>query len=209
MENVSCADVEDSWDQIGKRLRDARDRAELTVDDVVFRTRIPRTIVDALEAEDFSVFTSPTYAKSFLRQYSEFLNVDADPWLNALEPASYVSGESWQPMFAVGEDPVPPKRDGRKQEQESGSTAPSKLSALWVMLLTGALIVVVVKGYQVFEKKFAEDERPKPLAAPQEISATKQAPTVAQPKTADPVPPGEVKKEEEQTSVPRAIIVRD
>ena len=45
-----------------------------------------------LEAEDFSAFTSPVYARSFLAQYSDFLNVDAQPWLDALEPAAFIPG---------------------------------------------------------------------------------------------------------------------
>jgi cytoskeletal protein RodZ len=205
---VECAAVEESWDQIGSRLRNARDKAELTVDDVVFRTRIPRSIVEALEAEDFSVFTSPTYAKSFLRQYSEFLSVDADPWLDALEPASYVSGESWQPMFAAGESPASLKREGR--EPEAATSGPNKWSALWVMLLTAALVVAITKGYQVFDKKFGGDDAPKTVETPKQGTLEKKIHLPIPPaKVEESIPPEQAKKQEEASGAPRAIIVRD
>ncbi len=208
--------VEEIWDQIGTRLREAREKADMTVDDVVYRARIPRTVVDALEADDFSVFTSPTYAKSFLKQYSEFLKVDADPWLNALEPASYVSGESWQPMFAAGEVPPRPSRDPRRPEQEKSTqaTGPGKWSALWLMFLTAALVLAVIGGYQKFEEKFGKEELP-PIshAAPSVAPPEKKPPAIVQPPAAsaeaESLSPSEVKKEEERVSPPRAIIVRD
>ena len=60
--------VDELADQIGELLRQARENADLVVDDVVFQTRIPKSVVEALEAGDFSVFSSPTYARSFLSQ---------------------------------------------------------------------------------------------------------------------------------------------
>ena len=90
---VAASHVEDISDQIGERLRMAREKAGLGVDDIVYRTHMPRSVVLALESADFSVFSSPVYAKSFLYQYSEFLNVDACLWLDALEPAGFVARE--------------------------------------------------------------------------------------------------------------------
>lgn len=152
--------MEEVWDQIGRRLREAREAADLTADDIVFRTRIPKSVVEALEAENFSVFTSPTYAKSFLRQYSEYLGVDAEPWLDALEPASYVGGEAWQPMFSGGEPEHPvakrPVRDPRRNEQEF-TTKRNQWSAAWLMVVTAGLVIGVVKGYHFLEQKFGHE----------------------------------------------------
>lgn len=196
----------------------------LSVDDVVFRTRIPRSVVEALEAEDFSVFTSPTYAKSFLRQYSDFLKVDAEPWLDALVPASYVSGESWQPMFTGGEAALPvgkrAARDARQHEDEPASRS-NQRSAIWLMLLTAGLVFGAVKGYQFLDRKFGGDEHPKHAAtenakdtaatAPeqtQENTESQNAPTTAGEQssanhTAEPA------KTEPADHPPRAVIVRE
>jgi cytoskeleton protein RodZ len=199
--------VDESWVQIGKLLRESREKADLSVDDVVFRARIPRSVIEALEAEDFSVFTSPTYAKSFLRQYSDYLNVDAGQWLNALEPASYVSGEAWQPMFAGG-PPASTPRDSRRSPQESPSSSGNKWSTVWVMILTAGLVLALIGGYRKFEEQFGKDEsKPAPAAAaPAVVKAT--APSVAPPAAAA-SPAAEPKKEEAPVPAPRAIIVRD
>jgi len=216
--------VDEVWEQIGKRLREAREAADLAVDDIVFRTRIPRSVVEALEAEDFSVFTSPTYAKSFLRQYSEYLKVDADPWLNALEPASYVSGEAWQPMFSGGDPVLPvakrPVRDPRKKEQEPENGS-NQWSAAWLMILTAGLVIGAVKGYQFLDEKFGDEEPAQKVDA----SVTPSGKTSAAPtKEMESVPPGTPAtstgpdvshaaagetREETRGNPPRAVIVRE
>ncbi|WAC21667.1 helix-turn-helix domain-containing protein [Luteolibacter sp. SL250] len=216
--------MEEVWDQIGKRLRGAREAADLAVDDVVFRTRIPRSVVEALEADDFSVFTSPTYAKSFLRQYSEYLKVDAEPWLNALEPASYVSGEAWQPMFSGGE-PQPsaakrPVRDPRQKEREP-EPARNQWSAVWLMLLSAGLVIGVVKGYQFLDAKFGHEEPQQQaktrIAAPSEAATAPVKETEPSPQIPTSAPSRQdvsqaaagVPQEEPRANPPRALIIRE
>lgn len=55
----------------GKTLRAAREASGITVDDAVYLAKMPRAVVEALEADDLGFFTSPLYAGSFLRQYGE------------------------------------------------------------------------------------------------------------------------------------------
>lgn len=193
--------VEDISDQIGERLTKARETAGLTVEDVMFKTRIPRSVINALEAGDFSVFSSPTYAKSFLSQYSSFLNVDARLWLDALVPAAFIAGEIvlplWEAANPARDEPVSSPRE---------STTTGWASALTMMAATGMLVFVALKGYEFFEKRFGLE-----LAAPETTTVSPVAPQpavvppapVAKPETAarkageDPPPPP-----------PRAIIVR-
>jgi len=205
--------MEEDWDQIGKRLRNAREAADLVLDDVMHQTRIPRNILEALEAENFSIFTSPTYAKSFLRQYSEFLNVDAKPWLDALEPASYVRGEVLQPIFesASDDEPVAPQRRERRERNTADS---GSFSAVWLMVLSAVLVVGAVVAYQFLERKFEE-----PVQSESQVSEEKAQPVVTkarensvdQPVSSDPKPAQTPPSESAETStrVPRAIIVRD
>lgn len=209
--------VEDSWDQIGVRLKHAREKADLSVDDVVFRARIPRSVVEALEAEDFSVFTSPTYAKSFLRQYSEFLEVDADPWLNALEPAAYVSGDGI-PMYAGGEAAQAAKRSSSENRHSKSASEPvsgNRWSAVWVMFLTAALVISITKGYQTFEKKFGGESVPVKTEGPQETKPEQVATGNPQstPNTGETQPAPAVNPDPENpqppSPAPRAVIIRE
>jgi len=200
----------------------------LTVDDVVYTARIPRSVVEALEAEDFSVFTSPTYAKSFLRQYSDFLKVDAEPWLNALVPASYVSGTSWQPIFQTPPEPPPlakgQRKDGRRPEEVAPTGGSSGFSAVALLLLTIALVWGGVRGYRVFEEKFSHEvatalkpaeKRSAKHQEAKKVPASAETSVVGAPE-AKPVEPASVSHSAEHraetevpTMIPRAIIVRD
>jgi len=221
--------VEEPWDQIGRRLRESREEMSLSVDDVVHTTRIPRSVVEALEAEDFSVFTSPTYAKSFLRQYSDFLKVDAEPWLNALVPASYVSGTSWQPIFQTPPEPPPPAKGqgktGRHVEPIAPTGRSSGFSAVATLLLTVALVWGGVQGYRVFEEKFSHEVaaviNPAGKRPEKHHEGKKEAPAPAPEtpvantpgKTVEPVSADHSAEHRAETEVPvmipRAIIVRD
>ena len=62
---------------IGQQLQRAREKRDLSLQDVSHEIRIPHSTLSALEADDYTNFPDPSYAKSFLHQYSEFLKVDA------------------------------------------------------------------------------------------------------------------------------------
>ena len=147
------------YEQIGGQLKSAREAAGLDVDDVVFKTQIPKSVVEALEAENFSVFTSPVYAKSFLKQYSDFLHVDAEPWLNALEPGSFMPGGH---MGSLLDGPAPLDMVDEPAHEHRGGL----LSVLGLLTLSAALVVGAIKGYEFFERRFGtEDVRPMPVTS--------------------------------------------
>ena len=62
---------------IGQQLLAAREQRGLTVEDVAHQTRIHRDVVKRLEADEFSEFPNLMFVKSFLRIYSQFLDLDA------------------------------------------------------------------------------------------------------------------------------------
>ena len=142
-------------DQIGDQLRDARERAGLTAADVNFKTRLPLSVIAALEAGEFSEFASPTYAKSFLAQYSAFLNVDAKPWLDALEPADFVTAAFGRPVWEAPK----PIRELQVQPRVSSS---GWASALSVLAASAGLLYGAMKGYEYLENRF--DTEPKPAS---------------------------------------------
>ncbi|HVJ45653.1 MAG TPA: helix-turn-helix domain-containing protein [Luteolibacter sp.] len=198
-------------------MKHAREKADLSVDDVVFRARIPRSVVEALEAEDFAVFTSPTYAKSFLRQYSDFLEVDADRWLNALEPAAYVTGEGI-PVYVGGEPAQAPKRsssESRHPKVESDPVSGNRWSAVWVMFLTAGLVISITKGYQTFEKKFGGESVPVKTEGREETKPGQTAigdPSPSpNPTETQPAPAVNPQPENPQPPLPppRAVIIRE
>jgi cytoskeletal protein RodZ len=159
-----CAEIVDEFsDQIGGKLRQAREIAALSVDDVIFQTRIPRSVITALEAGDFSVFSSPTYAKSFLAQYSAFLRVEAGLWLDALQPADFISGENVTQLWKDNHE----KRTERRPEV---SPTGGWKSALGLLGLTCGVVFAAVKGYEFFDKRLGSETQPTAASPQEEIS---------------------------------------
>jgi cytoskeletal protein RodZ len=202
--------VEEFSDQIGERLQMAREKADLTVDDVVFKTRIPKSVVEALEAADFSVFSSPMYAKSFLSQYSDFLRVDAGLWLDALEPATFLGGEIVSPLWLASR---PEKKEVRVPERDQAPES-SWFSTFSMLAVSCCLIFAAVQGYQFFESRFgvevnASDFTKTPEAPPQGAAPAVTPTASAPPRTPDATAAVARKQEDEFAQPPpRAIIVR-
>lgn len=55
-----------------------REEKNLTVEQVAFETNISKKYIHALESEDFDVFPAEAYLLGFLRNYSEFLDLEYD-----------------------------------------------------------------------------------------------------------------------------------
>ncbi len=65
-------------ESIGEKLKTARETRGLSVDQIARETNIARRFVAALEEESFDVFPGEPYLLGFLRNYSDYLGLDAD-----------------------------------------------------------------------------------------------------------------------------------
>ncbi len=63
---------------IGTRLRSARERGSLTIEQAAQRLHIAPAILEALETEDFRSLGAPIYVKSYLGRYAELLGESAE-----------------------------------------------------------------------------------------------------------------------------------
>jgi cytoskeleton protein RodZ len=70
--------------KIGQSLQDARLAQGLDLADVEQQTMIRRKYLAALESERFDVLPGEAYARSFLREYADFLGLDPKPFLDQL-----------------------------------------------------------------------------------------------------------------------------
>lgn len=73
---------------IGQLLQKKRKQRGLTVADVANDTHIHAATIRGLEADDYSVFSSTSYARSFLLLYSRHLEVDAEEALHEFDCVS-------------------------------------------------------------------------------------------------------------------------
>jgi cytoskeleton protein RodZ len=188
-------------ESLGKKLRAAREASGITVDDAVYRAKLPRAVVEALEAEDFGFFTSPLYARSFLKQYGDYIGMDVTPWIDDLEPTSMIDGEAVEAFINISDSaPLPITR-----EKAKGSRGGGVMPLVWLIVIVGGMAWGSIKLFKEFDQKTSEDPEltqestppvPKPEKPPQTNGGAKPE-TDENPAAASPEQPR------------RAIIVRE
>lgn len=65
-------------ESIGEKLTHRREEKNFSIDQVARETHIAKRFIEALESEAFDRFPGESYLIGFLRNYSEFLELDAD-----------------------------------------------------------------------------------------------------------------------------------
>ncbi len=93
---------------VGKKLRQAREANNLSLEQAAQATHIRQHYLQAMEVGNFSVLPSSVQIKGFLRSYAGFLNMDAGPLIEAVER---------DPMMAL----VAPKNDIDPEQGASDS----------------------------------------------------------------------------------------
>ena len=111
---------------IGTRLRSARERGGLTIEQAAQRLHIATAILQALETEDFASLGAPIYVKSYLGRYAELVGESAEALQQLLSSAVVIP----EPDLTR----IPHVRSGN-----SRAVGPAATVAAWVVL---ALVVV-------------------------------------------------------------------
>ncbi|MCP5534869.1 MAG: helix-turn-helix domain-containing protein [Akkermansiaceae bacterium] len=150
------------WTDIGEQLRKARESKGIDLKDVAHTTRIPLSTLTALEESDYSIFPSPSYARSFLSQYSQFLDVDAHEWIDAFETGDVLSNVNDHGYLQSHNEhigthrhhPEPARHRSRgssRREDSSSDSGSSMLQTLTVFFVTALLIGGGIYAYQKYE----------------------------------------------------------
>ena len=139
-------------ESLGKKLVAAREAAGISIDDAVYRAKMPRAVVEALEADDFGYFSSPLYARSFLKQYSDYVGADVEAWLDDFVPTVLIDGADTESFIDIS-DHTPIKKAPSKQRNSGGA-----MSAVWMIVITCAVVWLGVKGFAYIEKAVANEE---------------------------------------------------
>lgn len=67
----------------GTMIREARQAARLSVDDLAAHTKLARATVEALERDDFGALLEPVYVRGYYRKCAKVLNLDEKALLDA------------------------------------------------------------------------------------------------------------------------------
>lgn len=148
---------------IGQKLKAAREKAGLSILDAAHETRIPVARLQMLEADNFAAFGNMAYARSFLKNYSSFLAVDAVEELDQF-PAPVFGGPEdyryltrthgpWVRRRQRAQPPAPLSRTGR-------SPALGMVGIGSILIIASALVGSQLLGWQ------------KPGAVEEEVTST-------------------------------------
>jgi hypothetical protein len=121
---------------IGASLREARMRQRIDITEAEADTKIRGKYLRALENEEWALLPGPTFVKSFLRTYADYLGLDGRTLVEEFK-LKYERPE----MQAIV--PPRPREPGRGQRTRGAGNGPSGRGRLWLVL---ALIGVVLIG---------------------------------------------------------------
>lgn len=93
-------------ENLGEELRMARNKTNLSIDEVASIIKIRKEYLLALEMEDFNALPSGLYSKNYLKKYARFLNIEAKQIERFLKQLSTELEES---------DPFPNKMVDKKK----------------------------------------------------------------------------------------------
>lgn len=153
---------------IGQKLGEARRESGLSVADVSHETHIHANMVYSIEEDDFSKFASVAYAKSFIRNYADYLEVDLGNSMEALDSSKTLRLGEHELM---GEMKKTIKKDRRFRLQRNPKSrrrldkpggAPVFLNIILVTLIV-AIGVFYFLGYKASSPEEAKDEITKGL----------------------------------------------
>lgn len=116
--------------EIGATLREARTRTQVDITEVEAATKIRAKYLRALESEEWELLPGPTFVKSFLRTYAEYLGLDARLLI-----------EEYKLRYEQTSDAeLPPISPGRERDRGPRRGIPrGAVLTLVLLLLVGAL----------------------------------------------------------------------
>src|SRR4051812_32096207 len=128
--------------EIGSTLRETRMRRRIDMTEVEAATKIRAKYLRALENEEWDLLPGPTFVKTFLRTYAEFL--DLDPRVLVEEYRQRYERPASQDLTPFGPGLGGQRR--RRRQRPRRNFAPLILGVLGILLLGGSLYALSLLG---------------------------------------------------------------
>lgn len=94
----------------GAALREARSNKSLSLDELVVQTKLPLSVLQAMEADDFRTLNEPVYVRGYYRKYARALGLEEAPILAGYEAHGGAVTRKPEVSLLVPEDPRPSAR---------------------------------------------------------------------------------------------------
>ena len=151
----------------GALLRDAREAAGLSMDDVALQLKLAPRQVRAIEEDDYARLPGRTFVRGFVRNYARLVNLDPDAVV-----ATLPRGESTSPLerltYTPGSQPM--------GEIPVASDRNRKSSTRWLIPLL-LLAIVAAAAYYEYSRTLSAPRRAASDVAPSPASAPAGSPT--------------------------------
>src|SRR4051794_12412008 len=132
--------------EIGETLREARMRRRIDMAEVEAATKIRAKYLRALENEEWSLLPGPTYVKTFLRTYAEYLELDARSLVEEYKLRYERPAHGEQAPFAGLGGPRSRAQRQRPRRRRSAALGPVLVVGIGIVLVLGALYLLGVSG---------------------------------------------------------------
>lgn len=135
-------------------------RQRLDIADLAARTKIRAKYLRALENEDFDQLPGPTYARTFLRTYAEFLGLDPHLLVEEYRTRHEPPGEEELHPFA---GPTPASTRRRPREPAHYRGPPGRAGGRGTLVagvIVGAVVLLLVIGLVTGDDEPVEPTRP-------------------------------------------------
>src|SRR5947209_15808712 len=126
---------------IGERLREARMRRKIDIAEVEAKTKIRAKYLRALEHEDFGLLPGPTFVKTFLRTYAEYLGLDAQLLIEEYR-AQYEDNDADVQPFV----PASRRREAAGRRRPRAPSGPPGPGTAVIVAVLVVLVIFVILG---------------------------------------------------------------
>jgi Helix-turn-helix domain len=121
--------------EIGQTLRETRMRNRIDITEVEAATKIRAKYLRALENEEWDLLPGPTFVKTFLRSYADYLGLDARLLVEEYK-------QRYERPSTMELTPFAPRPGGRRERRRRAALGPGLAVAFLLVVVLGVLYVL-------------------------------------------------------------------
>ena len=169
--------------EIGQTLRETRMRNRVDITEVEAGTKIRAKYLRALENEEWDLLPGPTFVKTFLRSYADYLGLDSRALVEEYKQRYE------RPAQAEQLTPFAARARGRRERRRGPGLGPAIAAVVGIVALLGALDALGTWGNGDTGTRQAKQT---PTATPKKKKAKRRTPAAPRRVTLQIVPTGTV-----------------
>ena len=186
---------------IGNTLRKEREKQKLSLKDIEQATSIRTVYIDALEKGEYDKLPGEVYAKGFIKNYGNFLNLNGEELVRQfIMKISAVAAPAEPAVQETSKNSIAATNVGEKyrndQQNISTDSADTETDSKKYLVAAVALITILIGGiiysFSGSDEEIAQVTTPAPVKT-QTVTQVVETPKTPAPEPVTPAPPAPVK----------------